>query len=149
MHPTITWIVIADGSEARFFANHGPGKGLEALSPESVAIDLQRTGEIMADKPGRSFDSTGHNRHAMEPTSDAKQEQKRRFLKAVAEGLNAAALSGQFDELILAAPPKALGELRKDLDAHALERVRAELPKDLVNTPEQELPSHFADQLAL
>ena len=149
MRPTITWIVIADGSEARFFANHGPGKGLEALSPESVSVELRRSGEIMADRPGRTFDSAGQGRHAMAPPSDAKEEQKRRFLKAVAEGLNAAALSGQFDELILAAPPKALGELRQDLDSHALERIRGELAKDLVNTPEQELPKHFAEQLAL
>lgn len=149
MRPTITWVVIADGSEARFFANRGPGKGLEALSPESVAIDLQRTGEIMADRPGRSFDSAGQGRHAMAPPSDAKDEQKKNFLKAVAEGLNAAALAGQFDDLVIAAPPKALGELRKDLDPHALERLRGELHKDLVNTPEQELAPHFTDVLAL
>ena len=31
MKPTTTWILIADGAHARLFANHGPGKGIEAV----------------------------------------------------------------------------------------------------------------------
>ena len=36
MKPTTTWILIADGARARLFANHGPGKGVEAVEGADV-----------------------------------------------------------------------------------------------------------------
>jgi protein required for attachment to host cells len=149
MKPTVTWIVIADGQEARFYANHGPNKGLEKLSPNDISIDLERTSEIVTDDRGRAFDSAGQGRHGMEPQSDPHDEQKRRFLKGVAKGLNAAAKAGQFDQLVIAAPPKALGELRQDLDDKVKRAIRGELHKDLVNTPDDELAKHFEDVLPI
>ena len=147
MKPTVTWIVIADGQEARFFANLGPNKGLEKLSPNDISIELERTSEIMSDDRGRAFDSAGEGRHGMEPQTDPHEEEKRRFLKSVAKGLNEAAKSGQFDQLVVAAPPKALGELRQDLDDKVKRLIRGELHKDLVNTPDSELPKHFEEVL--
>jgi hypothetical protein len=45
MKPTTTWILIADGAHARLFANHGPGKGIEAL--EAINGDHRPDSELV------------------------------------------------------------------------------------------------------
>lgn len=149
MKPVVTWVLIADGGSARFFSNEGPGKGLAALQPEEVRIDLPESREINADRPGRTHDSAGAGRHAMEPPSDPKEERKRVFLDTIAHGINAAAVAGEYDRLVVIAPPKALGELRAKLNDHAQKRIHAEMAKDLTNTPVADLPKQLEEVLAL
>ena len=52
-----------------------------------------------------------------------------------------------YDRLVLVAPAATLGELRKALNAHATDRLAAEIAKDLTNLPEHELPKHLEDYL--
>src|SRR6218665_1687876 len=59
MKPTVTWIVIADGNEAKIFEHRGPGKGLQAVPDMHFEQAPLKASEIMADKPGRSFSSAG------------------------------------------------------------------------------------------
>ncbi len=56
MKPIVTWIVVADGDQAKIFAHDGPGKGLQALPDLNLfEQDALQAREIMADKPGRSM----------------------------------------------------------------------------------------------
>ena len=70
MKPVVTWVVVADGTQARVFENAGPGKGLHPVDGLRLEIEPLQASEIMADKPGRSFSSVGSGRSAMEYTSD-------------------------------------------------------------------------------
>jgi protein required for attachment to host cells len=147
MKPTTTWIVIADGARARVMQNEGPGKGVQAVQGLVFKGDHSPSIEVVADKPGRAFDSVGHGRHAMEPSLDAHDELKVKFVKQIA-----GALEGQVDaysRLILVAPPQALGLLRKALPAAVAGKVTGELGKDLTHLPNSELPPHLDNLLAL
>ena len=147
MKPTTTWIVIADGARARVMQNEGPGKGVQLVQGLVFAGDHSSSIEVVADKPGRAFDSIGQARHAMEPSSDVHDELKVKFVKQIA-----AALEGQVDaynRLILVAPPQALGLLRKALPAAVAGKVTGELGKDLTHLPNAELPPHLDNVLAL
>ncbi|MCP5432648.1 MAG: host attachment protein [Alphaproteobacteria bacterium] len=147
MKKIVTWIVLADGAHARFFANDGPGRGIKALAGLDLDETIPPGRDIVSDRAGRSFDSAGPGRSAMEPQTDPREEAKRRFLDRVAARLAEKAREGAFDRLVVAAPPRPLGELRAALAAPVKERLHAELAKDLTKVPVAELPVHLADVL--
>ena len=106
MKPRKTWIVIADGARARVVLNEGPGKGVQALDDLIFEGDHAPVREVMADRPGRTFDRAGEGRHAMEYASDPHQNLKARFAGQLAKVL--AQRVGDYDRIILVAPPTAL-----------------------------------------
>lgn len=149
MKAKTTWILIADGAQAKVFEHAGPGKGLRALDDLQFQQEPLQAQEIMADRPGRSFASAGSARSAMEYSSDPVQVRERRFVENVAEELDKRLQHGDFDRLIVAAAPTALGDLRPALSKGLKEAIVAELAKDLTNIPTAKLEAHFADILAV
>ena len=149
MKPVRTWIVIADGARARIVKNAGPGRGVET-DPELVfRSEHHKLQEIMADKPGRGFDSVGKGRHAMAYGADAVREDERHFLQSLAARLEKEALADAFDRLILIAPPRALGDLRPFLSKPVRNRIYEEIAKDLTQLPNDRLANHLADTINL
>jgi protein required for attachment to host cells len=149
MKPVVTWVVVADGTQARVFENAGPGKGLHPVDGLSREIEPLQASEIMADRPGRSISSVGSGRSAMEYTSDPVEVREARFVRGVADMLEEKRADGAFNRLILAAAPNALGDMRKAMTPAVKETLMAELPKDLTNLPKPELDRHFASMLAI
>ena len=149
MKKTTTLIVIANGTRAKFFANEGPGKGLLARPELSMDEKLLHARDIQADKPGRTFDSKGGNRHAMEYSSDPQDTEKSLFAKKIAERLESTFYDLKFDRTIIAASPHILANLRKFISPTLHSKIYAEIDKDLTKIPEPELTSHFTDVLAL
>lgn len=54
---------------------------------------------------------------------------------AIAEWLNAKALKGHLGDVVVAADPKTLGQIRKHCHKEVESRIVGEIPKDLVNSP--------------
>lgn len=149
MKPIRSWIVIADGAQARILENTGPGKGLTALPRKEWHQTLQPSRAIGSDRPGRTHDRLGPGRHAKEPPTDPHRNEKWNFARSLADHLNGAALTNSYDRLVLVAPPKTLGDLRQALGKEASERITAELAKDLTSLPDHELPNHLGEVLAV
>lgn len=149
MKPVRTWILLADGTRARVLCNTGPGKGLQQVQGMEIEGDNYRSGDIMADRPGRTFDSAGSHRHAMEPHSDPQREAKRSFAADMVAELQQQLQAQSFDRLILVAAPATLGDIRKILPKSLLGVVYAEVPKNLVQIPDNELDSHLSKVLAV
>lgn len=149
MKPTITWILIADGAHARIYANHGPGKGIEAVEGGKFDGDHRPDRELMSDKPGRTHESVGDTRHAYAPPTDPHRELKREFSENLAEMLDKELAEKSFDRLVLVAAPKTLGDLRQALSEQVKAKLYAELDKDLTKTPAKELPEHLGAVLAV
>jgi len=150
MKPTITWIVIADGDQAKVFEHEGPGKGLRAIKDLQFEQEHLKAQEIMADKPGRAFSSAGPGaRSSMEYSSDPVAVRERRFVERLADMLNEKQQQGKFDRLVIAAAPAALGDIRPALSDKVKETILAEMPKDLTNVPTQKLGQHFEGLIAV
>jgi protein required for attachment to host cells len=115
MTPTRTWILVAGGARARVAANEGPGKGIEQLKGADYRAKHLSSGETMADRPGRTFDSAGIGRHAMESASDPHRAAQQTSAMVVADFLNDQVQKKNFDQQIILAPPQALGDLRSVL----------------------------------
>lgn len=141
-----TWVVVADGARARILSGDPAKGGLESVMPELVGRGREKGAELMADRPGRSLDSSQvGNRHAMEPPTDPKEVEKQRFARELASTLEAADKEGRFDRLLLVAPPKMLGELRDVLSQKIKEKIYKEVDKDLTWVSVHELPGHLRD----
>jgi protein required for attachment to host cells len=147
MKKTITWVLIADGAQARVLENTGPGKGLKQVDGLDFAIDPLQAKEIMADKPGRSHTSIG--RSAMEPKTDPVDYREAEFVKSLAHMLDREQQRGAFDRLVIAATPSALGDIRKAISPAVRKTILAELDKDLTNLPTQQLDKHLDGILAV
>lgn len=150
MKATRTWIVLADGDQAKIFEHDGPGKGLHAVKDQSLEQEHLRAQDIMADKPGRAFRSAGPgSRSAVDYRSDPVAVRERRFVEKLADVLDRKHRDGAFDRLVIAAAPTALGDLRPALSEGVRSAILAELPKDLTNVPIPKLAEHLDGVIAV
>ncbi len=141
------WIVAADSSRAKILES--PNR----VGPLTEVQDLQhpesrlKNRELNADEPGRSFDSAGQGRHAMEPEVEAREVEAGRFAKQLADFLKESSDQGCFDRLVLAAPPGFLGLLRDSLDKTVEDKISAEVIKNIAVESPEEIRKHLPDFL--
>lgn len=144
-----TWVLVADAARARIVLNEGPGRGLNTALVREFEGPNAPAREIMADRPGRTFDSAGTGRHAKERPTDPKLVEQRAFLAEIAAYLEHEAKRGAYDRLVIVAPPRALGNLRAALADGVRAKVTGELNKDLTNVPIRELPNYLGAVMAV
>ena len=149
MKGKVTWVLVADGARARVYRNDGPGKGLVALPDQAASITIPPTRDLGTDRPGRTHDRFGPARHAMAPRADWHTAEKRAFAASLAERLGEVERQGAFDRLILVAPPKTLGDLRKACGAHVRDKVAGEISKDLTHATDSEIAEQVGQVLAV
>jgi protein required for attachment to host cells len=149
MAATRTFVLIADAAHARAYLSLSPGQPLRPVAGFDMAEHIPPAREVHRHEPASSHPGVGTAHHAVGPVSDPRREMKRHFAERVAAALARAHADGAFDRLVIAAPPAMLGDLRKLLAPKVAACIVAELGKDLVKTPEHELPAHFADVMAL
>jgi protein required for attachment to host cells len=142
---TRTWLLIADGRRAKVFEADAQAAEFRSVEDMARETNLPKGREILADKPGRTFDSVGAGRHAKENPTDPRRQLKREFADLIVGELRKAVLARRFDRLILVAPPSFMGDLRVVLPKNLKDKVVGEVTSDLTNTPEQDLRSHLQD----
>jgi protein required for attachment to host cells len=149
MHAKITWILIADGGHAAFFHNDGPGKGLQPIFELGERHHNPASHDIMSDKQGAMSGGPGTSGSAaLLPRNDPHELAEERFVEHLAHELDKAAQEKRFDRLIIAAAPRALGQIRKALAASTTKLVTAEYNKDLTKLGVAEIADHLKDHLA-
>jgi protein required for attachment to host cells len=69
---------------------------------------------------------------------------KERFANEVAEALNRRAHANRFDTLVIIAAPRILSNLRKAFHPKVIDRIAAEIPKELTSHPVSEIEKLIA-----
>lgn len=149
MKPVRTCILVADGAHARVYLNQGPGHGLKEIQEFADSRDIRESRDIASDQLGRSFDSGGEGRHAMEPPTDPKRHEIKEFHREVADGIVSAFKANRFDRLVLVAPPRTLGNLRNEIESEPSLKIHAEINKDLVKSPRDDLLKYLGEVIAI
>lgn len=144
-----TWVLLANGAEARVLVGKGSGNGLEELPGADFSGPHRSGTELFSDRPGRSFDSHGQGRHALEPGSTAADQEREVFLRKLSHWLGAELEKGAFDRLVIAAAPKALGLLRRSLPNAVRKKVVCQLDRDLTSATPQAVVALLEDQVLL
>lgn len=127
-------VLVADGRKSLFLRNEGDAELLNLVVEDQRAHADLKDRELKSDAPGRSFSSVGARRSAMEEP-DYHQQEEDRFAADTAALLATRARRNGFEQLIIVAPPRTLGELRQHYDKAVEAKIVAEIDKDLVNHP--------------
>lgn len=143
------WILVANQAEARIYSSDQNTEKLVLVDKLANKEGTAHTRDLISDAPGRAFDSIGSGRHAMEPNTSIKDEQRRRFVKKMTEKLHAAYLKGAFTELVLLAAPDVLGAIRKSLKTDLKKAVVKEIPKDVIGQSDDKIRSQVVRAFAL
>ena len=164
--PTATWIVVADAKQAQIYTRQHATKSIPlAQGGKHPHYDERTTWELVplpgtalqaepadqyqvgAHSQGQVFESVGGRRSSIEPHMTAQDEVRAHFAKRIAEELNKDHHRGSFERLVLAAPAKMLGEIKKHLDKAVQGCIAVELPKELTHLKGGALAEHFKDVL--
>nr|WP_027060228.1 host attachment family protein [Mesorhizobium loti] len=126
------WVMVADGEKALFLKNAGDNLHPNLEVVHRMEQDNPPTREQGTDSPGRHNDGPSVHRSAVEDT-DWHRIGKERFADEIAARLYKLAHSGEFNDIVLVAPPLVLGTMRKKLHKEVQNKVTAEIPKTLTN----------------
>lgn len=138
-----TWVVVADGEKALFLHNQREVNNVELRTIHEMTQSNPATREQGTDKPGRFSDGPTAHRSAAEET-DWHEIAKKRFAKEVADELYSFAHKGEFERLVIIAPPLVLGEMRQEFHKEVSDKVVSEIPKTLTNHPISDIQSILA-----
>ena len=131
-------ILVADGRKSLFFRNEGDADFPNLSVVEKDSHPNPAHHEQASDLAGMSMKTTDGRGGSMEEV-DFHQQEEDRFAAETAAMLKERALRNEYDTLVVVAPPRTLGELRKHYHKEVERRLVAEVAKDLVNTPVAEI----------
>jgi len=137
--PHKSFVVVADGKKMLFFRNEGDS--------EYPKLEIERKREQVnppdheqkTDTAGRAPSGSGGSGHSSYQEVDFHQLEEDRFAAETAELLRKRALNNDFESLIIVAPPRTLGELRKHYHKEVEKRLSGEIAKDLTGHPVAEI----------
>jgi protein required for attachment to host cells len=94
-------------------------------------ISRLKLSEVVTDRPGRVYGSSGRVRHAMQQDEDPMVHAARVFAKEISETIGREFVQGSFDELVLVAEPAFMGKLMAALPKKICQqRLAGTVPKD-------------------
>lgn len=126
------WVVVADGEKALFLKNEGDATYPNLSVVKQMHEENPPTREQGTDRPGRYNDGPSVHRSAVDEV-DWHRVAKERFAEEIAQRLYKMAHRGDFDSVVLVAPPLVLGEMRKKLHKEVETKVVGEVAKTLTN----------------
>jgi len=136
-------IVVADQAEAIFYdLSSLKAHPVEVARLTDPAAHLHDR-DFSSDRPGRSYESVGGARHAIERENDPRQREAQRFAKEIAGKLDVDRRKKEYDQLIVVAGAPFRSVLRDELSASTSACVVHEVPKDLVHSPVEVLREHL------
>lgn len=155
--PHNAFVMVADGRKLLFFRNEGDAANPnlqvehaeERVNPANRDQTTDAAGGASSTQTGAGAPrvAQGGSNHAQGggaqfapargtfEETDFHQLEEDRFAAEAAEMLKKRALANAFEKLIIVAPPRTLGELRKHYHKEVESRLMAEIDKDLTGHP--------------
>jgi protein required for attachment to host cells len=143
---SITWIMVANASQAKLFSNSGPNRGLtllkELLHPES----REKTSNLVSDRSGSNA-GTGHG--AFVQATDPKHHEAERFAQELTRELEEGRVNNAYDRLILVASAPFMGLVNSRLPGQVRSKLSESIEKDYTRLPVKELSGHLESYVFL
>jgi len=137
---SITWIMVANASQAKLFANHGPNKGLDLLRELAHPESREKAANLVSDRTGNFAGSGSY----AQPT-DPKQHEAERFALQIAHELEHGRTQNAYERLVLVASAPFLGLLNSRLSQQVQHKISDSINKDYTHLPVKELTGHLAN----
>lgn len=136
-----TWILVANASLAKFYANSGPNKGLALVKEVRHPESRQKNSDLVTDRPGTMAGTAG--RGAMAPHTLPKEHEARVFAQELARELNEGRNGNRYKRAIIVAPPAMMGLLNDSLDSVTSSMVTDRFEKDYTKVSERQIASQL------
>ncbi|HEU5481617.1 MAG TPA: host attachment family protein [Sphingomicrobium sp.] len=127
-------VFVGDGKKMLFLRNHGDSGIIDLRTESHDERADPKDREIKTDAAGVQKQRWGDARPAMDEP-DFHQQGEDRWVKDAAEELKRRALRNDFDSLVVIAPPKALGVLRKEFHKEVERRIVLTVNKEMTDRP--------------
>ncbi|MCS6786108.1 MAG: host attachment protein [Thiobacillaceae bacterium] len=137
---SVTWILVANASHAKLYANHGPKKGLELVKELDHPESREKAANLVSDRNGNYQGSGSYT-----PPTSPKEHEAEVFAQEVARVLEEGRVNRAYDRLILVASAHFMGLLNQRLSQHVRNLVSDTLEKDYTRLPVKELAGHLQD----
>lgn len=141
-----TWIVLADEGRARILEQPERGGDLIDVDELTDAAAHADNADLRRDAYGRRSPPGGGAMPGSTVESAGEQKldhEAELFARRLADHLAQAHRAHKFEEVRIAAAPRFLGRLRKQLDAEVRQCVTEEVDKDLLQLDRRELTLRF------
>jgi protein required for attachment to host cells len=132
-------VLVTDGRKTLFFRNEGDENQIDLRTEAHDEREDAPDHEMKTDAPGTQGQSAGYSGRVAYEETDFHQQEEDRWAVSAAEQVNKRALSNDFDQLVIVAPPKTLGHIRKKLHKEAERRLVCEIPKEMTGRPIPEI----------
>lgn len=132
--PSQALILVADGRKILFLRNHGDAAQLDLRTEAHDQRADAKDSDMKTDSAGSMKQSCSFGRPAYEET-DYHQQAEDQWAKDAADMLNRRALARDYEALVVVAPPKTLGELRKHFHKETEKRIVATFNKEMTDRP--------------
>lgn len=134
-----TSVLVTDGRKALYLRNEGDGEFANLRLVQKWESPVPADRELRSDAPGRVFGSRGGStRRSSYDEGNFHDQAEVEFAEQIADFVNSQA-ADDAHQLVLVAPPRTLGVLRRHLRREVADRLAAEIPKDLVKHPIPEI----------
>ncbi len=140
-------VLVADGKKMLFLRNQGDEEIIDLRTEAHDERQDRKDRDIKTDAPGSQSPRVGMGRDTMEET-DFHQQEEDRWVKDAAEELKKRALRNDFEALVVIAPPKALGVLRKELHKEVEKRIVATINKEMTDRPIADIEAMLVGEAA-
>lgn len=138
-----TWVLVAESSRAKVYKVNGRLAPITEIGAMVHPEGRMHEGDLVTDTAGSDGGSVGQGRHVMDNRMSAKDHESQAFARELAGYLESGRTSGDFDRLVLVAPPGFLGNLRNTLSKEVLSMVERQIDKNLVQKPPEVLRNYL------
>ena len=138
-----TWILVANSSQAKVFklTKFPEIEEIQSLDHPESRLHNQ---DLVTDRPGRGFQSTGESRSSYQPSTEPKAVEIEKFAQKINGYLSAAHNNGEFVKLYVMANPTFLGILRSTLHHNIQKVIIAEVDKDMTDRKKSEIEEQIS-----
>ena len=146
--PNQALVLVADGRKMLFLRNHGDQNQIDLRTEAHDEREDRKDRDIKSDAPGTIGQSAGYSGRVAYEETDFHQLEEDRWAKEAAERLRERALRNDFEDLVVVAPPKALGVLRKELHKEVERRILFTCNKEMTDRPIPEIEELLVGEAA-
>ena len=133
--PNQALVLVADGKKMLFLRNEGDQNQIDLRTEAHDERDDRKDSDIKSDAPGTIGQSAGYSGRVAYEETDFHQQEEDLWVKDAAAELKKRALRNDFADLVIVAPPKALGVLRKELHKEVERRILFTCNKEMTDRP--------------
>jgi len=135
---SVTWIMVANASQAKLFAHKGPRQGLELVKSFLHPESREKTSNLVSDRSGAG---PGHG--AFVQATDPKHHEAERFAQEMARELDQGRLKNAYDRLVLVASAPFMGMMNHRLNGQVRQKVSTSIDRDYTRLPVKDLAGHL------